>query len=112
MPGDVLADVAAAIGLDEGRHGVEEVLRHVSGRGQVGNRTLSRLTGLPVPLVAAVCAELRFAGLLSPERPARLSPAGEALTERLGWTRAADCGCPVCGGIGIALSAPLIALRP
>ena len=111
MPGDVLADVAAAIGLDEGRHGVEEVLRHVSGRGQVGNRALSRLTGLPVPLVAAVCAELRFAGLLSPERPARLSPAGQALTEGLSWAQTADCACPVCGGIGIALPAALDAAR-
>lgn len=107
MPGDVLADVAAAIGLHEGRHGVEEVLRHVSGRGRVGNRTLSRLTGLPVPLVAAVCAELRFAGLLSPERPARLSQAGRALTDGLSWAQAADCACPACGGIGIALPAAL-----
>src|SRR5215475_13720010 len=100
MPGDPLAEVAAAIGLAEGRHGVEEVLRYVSRRERVGNRTLSRLTGLPVPLVAAVCAELRFAGLLSPERPAHLSPAGEALTEGLGWAQTADCACPVCGGIG------------
>jgi len=112
MSSNPIAEVAAAVGLHEGRHGVEEVLRHLSARERAGNRTLSRLTGLPVPVVAAVCAELRFAGLLSPERPARLSPAGRELTQRLGWTRAADCGCPVCGGIGIALSAPLIALRP
>lgn len=111
MSRDVLADVAAAVGLHEGRHGVEEVLRHVSGRGRVGNRTLSRLTGLPVPLVAAVCAELRFAGLLSLERPARLSGAGRALTEGLSWAQVADCACPVCGGIGIALPAALDTAR-
>jgi len=111
MPGDVLADVAAAIGLDEGRHGVQEVLRQVSRRERVGNRTLSRLTGLPVPLVAAVCAELRLAGLLSPERPARLSSAGRALVEVLGGTPAADYACPACGGIGIALPAALEVVR-
>jgi len=111
MAGDVLADVAAAIGLDEGRHGVEEVLRYVSRRERVGNRTLSRLTGLPVPLVAAVCAELRLAGLLSPERPARLSSAGRALVDVLSWATAADSACPACGGIGIALSAALDSVR-
>lgn len=111
MPGDVLAGVAAAIGLHKGRHGVEEVLRHVSARGRAGNRTLSRLTGMPVPLVAAVCAELRFAGLLSPERPARLSPAGQALSEGLSWAQTADCACPACGGIGITLPAALDTAR-
>ena len=111
MSGNSLAQVAAAVGLHEGRHGVEEVLRHLSARERAGNRTLSRLTGLPVPVVTAVCAELRFVGLLSPERPARLSPAGRALTQRLGWIQAASCTCLVCGGTGTALPPPLGALR-
>src|SRR5215831_883611 len=98
MSSNSIADVAAAVGLHEGRHGVEEVLRHLCARERAGNRTLSRLTGLPVPVVAAVCAELRFAGL--------------ELTQRLGWSQAANCACRVCGGIGITLPAPLDALRP
>ena len=111
MPGDSIAEVAAAVGLHEGRHGVEEVLRHLARRERAGNRALSRLTGLPVPVVAAVCAELRFAGLLAPERPARLSSVGRELTQRLGWAKTADCACPTCGGVGIALPAALAALR-
>src|SRR5262245_8445554 len=111
MPGDLLADVAAAIGLAEGRHGVEDVLRYVSRGERVGNRTLSRLTGLPVPLVAAVCAELRFAGLLSPARPAHLSPAGRAMVEGLSWAPAMDCVCPACGGIGIGVPVALATVR-
>jgi predicted methyltransferase/DNA-directed RNA polymerase subunit RPC12/RpoP len=111
MQGDALAGVAAAVGLHEGRHGVEEVLRHLSGLERAGNRALSRLTGLPVPLVAAVCAELRLAGLLTPGRPASLSPAGRELVERLGRSEAARCACPACGGTGMALPAPLQAVR-
>jgi len=110
VPGDALADVAAAVGLHEGRHGVEEVLRRLSEHGGAGNRRLSRLTGLPVPVVVAVCAELRRSGLLAAERPARLSQAGVELTGRLGWTRA-SCACPQCGGTGIALPAGLDAVR-
>ena len=83
MAGDVLAAVALAVGLREGPRGVEEVLRHLAGSGRAATRDLSRRTGLPVPLVAAVCAELRRAGLLARDRPARLSADGRALVERL-----------------------------
>jgi predicted methyltransferase len=80
---DVLAAVALATGLREGSRGVEEVLRHLAAPGHASTRDLSRRTGLPVPLVTAVCAELRSAGLLTRDRPARLSAGGRAVAERL-----------------------------
>lgn len=104
---DALSAVAAAVGLREGRHGVEQVLRHLSGQGHTTTRMLSRLTGLPVPLVAAVRAELRRAGLVAGGQPARLSPAGLELVELLGCTPGAGCACPACGGLGIAPPARL-----
>jgi predicted methyltransferase len=111
MAADAIGAVAEAVGLREGRHGVEELLRHLSRREPAGNRALSRLTGLPVPLVAAVCGELRRAELLARERPSRLSPAGRALVESLGWAEAAGCACPACGGTGLALPDALAGLR-
>lgn len=116
MARDVLADVAVAVGLREGRRGVEDVLRHLAGE-PPATRELSRRTGIPVPLVAAVCGELRRAGLLTRGRPARLSTAGRELAGRLGGGPAAACACPRCDGLGIepppayaALAEPLAAL--
>ena len=41
-------------------------------------RAVGGETTLPLPLVAAVCGELRPRGVLTPDRPARLTPAGAA----------------------------------
>jgi predicted methyltransferase len=104
---DVLADVAIAVGLREGRRGVEDVLRHLAGD-PAATRDLSRRTGIPVPLVAAVCGELRRAGLLTRGRPARLSPVGRELAGRLGG--GAACACPSCAGLGVAVPPAYAAL--
>jgi predicted methyltransferase len=99
----VLSGVAAAARLREGPRGVEEVLRRLAGRPGAATRDLSRLTGLPVPVVAAVCGELRRQGLLTADRPARLSEAGRALAEGLGGGQEAGARCPACGGRGTVL---------
>jgi len=72
----VLREVAAAVGLAEGEAGVRDVLAAVARLEPVPTRALSRATGLPVPIVAAVCGELRTRGLLARERPTRLSARG------------------------------------
>ncbi|HXM53787.1 MAG TPA: bis-aminopropyl spermidine synthase family protein [Candidatus Dormibacteraeota bacterium] len=111
MARDVLSDVAAAVGLREGRSGVEEVLRHLATREVAATRDLSRLTGLPVPLVAAVCGELRRAGLLTAGRPARLTRLGRECSDSLGGDRPPDpCRCDACGGTGVVLPAAYAAL--
>lgn len=69
----VTAEVAAAVGLAEGEAGVRAVLDAVARLEPASTRSLSRATGLPVPLVAAVCGELRRRGVLAAERPTRLA---------------------------------------
>jgi len=105
---DVLTSVAVAVGLREGRQGVEDVLRHLAGPAPA-IRGLSRHTAIPVPLVAAICNELRRLGLLAPGRPARLSEAGRELADRLGGAPDTAAACPACGGLGLAVPDELAA---
>jgi N4-bis(aminopropyl)spermidine synthase len=73
----IAAEVAGAVGLAEGPDGVRAVVRSIAG-GAGSTRAVGRQTALPLPLVAAVCGELRARGVLTPDRPARLTPAGAA----------------------------------
>lgn len=73
----IAAAVAGAVGLAEGPTGVRAVVRAVAG-GAGSTRAVGRATSLPLPLVAAVCGELRSRGVLTVDRPARLTPAGAA----------------------------------
>jgi predicted methyltransferase len=66
-------EVAHAVQLREGKDGVWAVLSTVARLAPVPVRDISRRTGLPVPVVAAICGELRKRGLLDGTRPARLS---------------------------------------
>ena len=66
-------EVASAVQLREGREGVWAVLSTVARLAPVAVREISRATGLPVPVVAAICGELRGHGVLDGTRPARLS---------------------------------------
>ena len=99
-----LGEVADAIGLREGLHGVEDVLRQIHRLGAPPARALSRRTGLPVPLVVAICGELRRLGLVDRRRPAQLTPTGREVAARLGAVGGIACMCTACAGSGIALS--------
>ncbi|HEY7145635.1 MAG TPA: bis-aminopropyl spermidine synthase family protein [Streptosporangiaceae bacterium] len=104
----VIADVAGAVGLAEGESGVRDVLRAAAGGEPAAVRELARAAELPVPIVAAVCNELRSRGVLEPGSPVRLSPASRAL---LGPVRADLSGaCPACAGSGLAVPAELAGL--
>jgi N4-bis(aminopropyl)spermidine synthase len=72
----VITDVASAVGLAEGRAGVSDVLRAIARSEPVAVREVSRMAELPVPIVAAVCNELRQRGVVDRARPVRLTPAG------------------------------------
>jgi N4-bis(aminopropyl)spermidine synthase len=96
----VIADVASAVGLAEGRSGVSDVLRAIARSEPVAVRDVSRAAELPVPIVAAVCNELRKHGVVDRSRPVRLTREGrESLTSRHPDLSAA---CPCCGGSGLA----------
>lgn len=99
----IVQDVAAAVGLAEGEAGVRAVLATLARLEPVSIRRISQTVELPVPIVAAVCGELRKRLVVAEERPARLTPAGRRLFARggLDLERAGTCGG--CGGRGVSL---------
>src|SRR5215472_3765902 len=104
----VIADVASAVGLAEGRSGVSDVLRAIARSEPVAVRDVSRAAELPVPIVAAICNELRKRGVVDRARPVRLTPEGrELLASRHPDLSAA---CPCCGGSGLAVPEALAEL--
>jgi predicted methyltransferase len=109
LPDVVAAEVAHAVGLAEGVRGVERVVTALARLEPVSVRALARTADLPVPIVAAVCGELRKRGLVSEERPVQFTIQGRA---RLATAVASvDTSCPTCGGRGIALSPEVARLR-
>ena len=97
----VIADVARAVGLAEGRSGVSDVLRAIARSEPVAVRDVSRMAELPVPIVAAVCNELRQRGVVDRARPVRLTPVGRDLLA--GQHAGLSTACPSCGGSGLAV---------
>jgi N4-bis(aminopropyl)spermidine synthase len=96
----VIADVASAVQLAEGPSGVSDVLRIIARSEPVAVRDVSRMAELPVPIVAAVCNELRRHGVVDRARPVRLTPAGRDLLSSGLPDITATCSC--CGGSGLA----------
>jgi predicted methyltransferase len=104
----IIADVASAVGLAEGPSGVGDVLRVIVRSEPVAVREVSRMTELPVPIVAAVCNELRRRGVVDRARPVRLTPAGRELLADGQPSFSAACQC--CGGSGVAVPATLASI--
>ena len=98
-----LAEVAAAVRLAEGAAGVRDVLRALVRLAPAPTRDVSRATGLPVPLVAAVQNELRERGLLDRARPSRLTGAGRELADRVAPTVDVATACECCAGLGVSI---------
>ncbi|HET9896022.1 MAG TPA: bis-aminopropyl spermidine synthase family protein [Streptosporangiaceae bacterium] len=95
----IVAEVAAAVGLAEGESGVRDVLAVIARSEPVPTSQISRAAELPVPLVTAVCNELRKRGVVDKTRPVRLTATARELTSR---TRV-DAVCADCGGAGLML---------
>ncbi|MBP2474338.1 putative methyltransferase [Crossiella equi] len=100
---EVLAEIAEAVRLQEGPAGVRAVVRAFRQIGPASTRDVSRHTGLPVPIVAAVGNELRRHGLLGEQRPSRLTDAGLDLIADLGMGLDLDTDCSRCGGLEIPI---------
>jgi predicted methyltransferase len=104
----VTGDVASAVGLAEGPSGVSDVLRAIARSEPVAVREVSRMAELPVPIVAAVCNELRRRGVVDRARPVRLTTAGREL---LAAQHVDLCvSCPECGGSGLVIPGALAGL--
>jgi predicted methyltransferase/DNA-directed RNA polymerase subunit RPC12/RpoP len=96
----VITEVASAVGLAEGASGVRDVIRAIARAEPVATRDISRMAELPVPIVTAVCNELRKREVVDRGRPVRLTQAGRDAFA--GGQRGLDARCPVCHGRGVA----------
>ncbi|MFI1506853.1 GNAT family N-acetyltransferase [Streptomyces sp. NPDC020597] len=94
----MLTEVADAVRLQEGPPGVRSVLRALRRLAPASTKDLSRATGLPVPIVAALGNELRRRGLVTTQRPSRLTEDGQELVARLGMDLVLDATCRTCDG--------------
>jgi predicted methyltransferase len=108
----VVAEVAAAVQLQEGSAGVRAVLRAIRDLSPAAARTIGRQAGLPVPLVSAVGGELRRRGLLAADRPARLTTRGVQLVDTLDPPIAITASCSCCAGRGLVIPDRLEATLP
>lgn len=105
----IAADVARAVDLAEGEAGVRDLLRAIAAAEPVPASQLSRLTELPVPIVTAVCNELRKRGVVDRTRPVRLTgPSREVLAAHLPGL---ETSCACCGGLGLTVPGELASLR-
>ncbi len=105
----IVAEVAAAVGLAEGAAGVRSVLTVLARLEPVSTRRISRAAALPVPLVAAICGELRKREVVARTRPAQLTAAGRRLFGGGGLGLGEPGTCAGCGGRGLVVPD---ALRP
>jgi predicted methyltransferase len=101
----LLSDVAHAVGLQEGRTGVRQVLRSIHRLGRASTRSVSQQAGLPLPVVAAVNNELRARGILTTDRPSQLTPQGLAMLGDAPADLGGEVECAVCQGSGLTLPA-------
>jgi N4-bis(aminopropyl)spermidine synthase len=99
----IVTQVAAAVGLAEGEAGVRDVLRVVARGEPVPTSQVSRLAELPVPIVTAVCNELRKRGVIDRTRPISLT----AQARELLAGRHVDGRCPHCDGLGLLVPGDL-----
>lgn len=106
----IVGEVAAAVGLAEGERGVRAVVATLARLEPVSTRRISRAAGLPVPIVAAVCGELRKRSVVAEARPAQLTPAGRALFAAGSLRLRRAAACPTCSARGIVLGDELTPL--
>jgi N4-bis(aminopropyl)spermidine synthase len=97
----VVAEVAAAVGLAEGEAGIRDILAATASAEPAAVREISQLAELPVPIVAAVCNELRQRGVVDRTRPVRLTEQGRAAVTA--GQPDLDATCPACAGRGVVI---------
>jgi predicted methyltransferase len=98
-----VTEVAAAVGLAEGEAGIRDILAALVTAEPAAVREVARLAELPVPIVAAVCGELRKRGIVDTQRPVRLTAGGRdaVVASTGGLSLRTDCAS--CGGRGVVI---------
>lgn len=97
---EVVAAVAAAVGLAEGESGIRDILSAILTAEPAAVREVARLAELPVPIVAASCNELRKHGIVDTQRPVRFTASGRAAVAAANVGAGLRVTCPECGGRG------------
>lgn len=100
----IVAEVAGAVGLAEGASGVSAVINALARLEPVSTRRLSRTSGLPVPIVASICGELRKRRVVADDRPAQLTAAGRELFGAGRLALESSSKCSECSGRGSVLA--------
>jgi predicted methyltransferase len=96
---ELLEQVAEATSLREGAEGVAQVLRIVYSAERITLKDLSRKSGLPVPVLAALRGELEKAQILGRRAGLVLTERGRRFVEdHLKVTTRHDPTCPTCHG--------------
>jgi predicted methyltransferase len=106
----IVSEVAAAVGLAEGEAGVGDVVRTVARLEPVAVRKVSRATELPVPIVSAICNELRKRGVVSRQRPVQLTARGRDLFDGARVGLSVHAACPACAQLEIVVPESLAAV--
>ncbi|MGI5212776.1 bis-aminopropyl spermidine synthase family protein [Plantactinospora sp. CA-290183] len=104
---ELLEQVAEAVRLQEGGVGVQRVLQAFRQLDVTSTKAVSRHSGLPLPLVAAVGNELRARGILTRDRPSHLTSYGVRLLADLPVDTGLDPTCTCCGGHEVLIPAEL-----
>ncbi len=96
---NLLDSISLKAKLEEGGEGVRKTLREVYRSRKISTKKLAYLTGLPVPVTAALRRELENEGLLTRKDGASLTAKGERfVTEQLGLTIQRRLTCSTCQG--------------
>jgi predicted methyltransferase len=104
----VIAEVAEAVALAEGQSGVRDILRVILRSEPVAAREIGRRAELPVPIVTAVCNELRKRGVVANSRPVALTAQAREILAAGQPQLSAQCPC--CGGRGLVVPEQLAQL--
>lgn len=95
----LLDSISLKAKLEEGGEGVRKTLREVYRSRKISTKKLAYLTGLPVPVTAALRRELENEGLLARKDGACLTAKGERfVTKQLGLTIQRRLTCSTCQG--------------
>lgn len=102
-PDAMMHDVAAAVALVEGEAGVRDLIALIARLEPVAVRRISRALELPVPIVAAICGELRKRGVVARQSPVQLTSWGRELFGHHSSSSTHSSVCPSCDGRGVVL---------
>jgi predicted methyltransferase len=102
-PDTMMRDVAAAVALVEGEAGVRDLIAVIARLEPVAVRRISRALELPVPIVAALCGELRKLGVVAPQRPVQLTSWGRELFGHRNPSSTHSSVCQSCDGRAVVV---------